>query len=68
MTPNELIRRLRRLARKNELDLMIEPGRGSHMSVTLGGRRTVIAIHPGDIKPGTFRAIMKQLDINERDL
>ncbi|MGD9538888.1 MAG: type II toxin-antitoxin system HicA family toxin [Alphaproteobacteria bacterium] len=47
---------------------MIEPGRGSHMSVTLGGRRTVIAIHPGDIKPGTFRAIMKQLDINERDL
>jgi len=68
MTPNELTRRLRRLARERGLDLTIEPGKGSHMHVTLGGRRTVIAIHAGDIKPGTIRAIMRQLGINERDL
>ncbi len=48
--------------------LTLEPGKGSHLNVTLGGRRTTIAMHPGDIRRGTFRAILKQLGISEKDL
>jgi len=34
----------------------------------LNGRSTVIARHAGDMPPGTFRKIMRDLELTERDL
>ena len=68
MTANELIRHLRRLARKNKVELIIETARGSHLDVIYDGRRTTISMHPGDIPTGTLKGILKQLNVKGTDL
>jgi mRNA interferase HicA len=44
------------------------PGKGSHLKVILRGRRTVIPMHAGDLKPGTLHAILRQLGLRSEDL
>jgi hypothetical protein len=34
----------------------------------LNGRRSVIGRHPGELKPGTFHGILKQLGLEPADL
>jgi predicted RNA binding protein YcfA (HicA-like mRNA interferase family) len=45
---------------------------GSHVVLRHDdGRQTYVAMHPGDVPMGTFRAILKQADLDEetfRDL
>jgi mRNA interferase HicA len=67
MKPAELLRRLKRLANRNGWEIVVQEG-ANHTKVTLRGQRTVIARHPSDLKTGTFRAILKQLGVNESDL
>jgi predicted RNA binding protein YcfA (HicA-like mRNA interferase family) len=45
----------------------VEEG-GNHTKVALNGQRTVVPRHPDDLKPGTFRAILKQLGLTPTDL
>jgi len=41
---------------------------GSHMVLRhADGRQTYVAVHTGDIPTGTFRAILKQADLNEEE-
>ncbi len=68
VTPKELTRRLRRLARSREQELTQQAGRGSHVTVKLGARRTVVPQHNVDLKPGTFSAILKDLGLTREDL
>ena len=68
MTPDEFLRRLRRLARRRALELVEEPGEGSHRKIRLGARRTVIPMHRRDIPTGTWRAILKQLGLTPDDM
>lgn len=67
-TPDEFLRRLRRLARRRGLELVEEPGEGSHRKVRLGAHRTVIPMHGRDIPTGAWRAILKQLGLTPDDL
>ena len=65
MTGGELIRKLRRLG------AIVDPshGKGSHQAVLLRGRKTFVPVHgKRDLAPGTFRAILKQLDLTPKDL
>jgi hypothetical protein len=64
-----LLRILRRLAAARRLDFEIEKraGKGSHVRVTFGGRRTIVPRH-GDLKAGTLHGILAQLGLRERDL
>ena len=68
MTPDEFLRRLRRFARRRGVELVEEPGEGSHRKVRLGARRTVVPMHKRDIPTGTWRAILKQLGLTPDDL
>ena len=68
MTPDEFLRRLRRLARRRDLELFEEPGEGSHLKIRLGSRRTVVPMHKRDLPTGTWRAILKQLELTPEDL
>ena len=68
MTPAELTRRLRRLARKRNLAFEMVEGKGSHRHVIFGDRKTMVSFHPGDIPFVTFRKIMRQLGLTEDDL
>ena len=41
---------------------------GNHTKIQLGDRCAVMPRHPKDLKPGTFRAILKQLGLTAADL
>ena len=40
-------------------------GKGSHLKVTLNGKKSVIPEHKGDLPAGTLNAILKQLGLKE---
>ena len=59
----DFLRQLRVIARKKGLLLVIDMGRGkgSHITVRLGDRETVV---PQKLRKGTFRSIRKDLDLD----
>ncbi|MYH53919.1 MAG: type II toxin-antitoxin system HicA family toxin [Gemmatimonadetes bacterium] len=63
----EFVRRARRHGRKAGVVVLFDPsrGKGSHGMLYLGRRRT--AVKQGELKTGTFRAMLKQLGIREED-
>jgi predicted RNA binding protein YcfA (HicA-like mRNA interferase family) len=67
LKPNDLLRRLRRLANKRGWDIEETEG-ANHTKLMLNGNRTTIGRHPSDLKTGTLRAILKQLDLKPSDL
>ena len=54
MTSREAMQRLRREGFDER------PGKGSHRIFSRGGRKVIVAAHPGDIPVGTLRQICKQ--------
>ena len=67
MTGAEFIRRVRRYARRAGLSFRFDPrrGKGSHGALYVGQRRTIVKL--GELKPGTFHGMLKQLDISVED-
>jgi predicted RNA binding protein YcfA (HicA-like mRNA interferase family) len=63
-----LLRKLHRLATRRGWQITTRPGKGAHVVVTLNGKRTVVSQHRDDLAKGTFRTILKQLEITEDDL
>jgi len=68
MGANDLVGRLKRLANRRGWTIRTVWGKGSHLKVWLNGRRTVIPCHSGDLPPGTFRQIKKDLDLTDAGL
>lgn len=68
MKAKELIRRLRKYARKNGLGYEEQAGRGDHVRIWVGERRSELPGRRGEIKTKTFFAICKQLGIDPEDL
>jgi len=70
VTGSELLRRLKRLARRGGLDFReaMERGKGSHRTVYLGDRFAVLKDPRKEIGRGLLRAMCRQLGIDERDL
>jgi predicted RNA binding protein YcfA (HicA-like mRNA interferase family) len=67
MKAADFLRRLHRLATKRGWKIEVTEG-GSHTKVRLNGRGATVPRHPGDLKTGTFRGILKQLALTETDL
>jgi predicted RNA binding protein YcfA (HicA-like mRNA interferase family) len=61
------LRRLSRLASNRGWQYDATEG-GRHTKVRLNGRATTVPRHPGDLKSGTFRSILKQLGLTETEL
>ena len=70
MTGDELIRRLKRLARSRGLPMRFEPeqGKGSHGRLYLGGAFTTLKDRRKEIGPGLLRAMLRQLGVDRGDL
>lgn len=71
MTRDELIRKLRRLARDRGLHFGVDRrrGKGSHWVVELGDRKQPVPqAGGGDIRPGTLRSIFRGLGLSPSDL
>lgn len=63
MTASELLRLIRRLARRQGLEVTVEQGKGSHRKVTVGGCFTVIPFHRGEtVGAGLRRSIERDLE------
>ena len=70
MTAQELIRRLRKLARKKGLSFRLDAarGKGDHAKVFLGDSSSFLPGKRGELKPKTFRSICNQLGVKPEDL
>jgi mRNA interferase HicA len=71
VTGNELLRRLRRLAKRRGIrfDFDSTGGKGGHGVIWLGNRRTTLrSSRPKEIPEGTLRAMLSQLGVDSRDL
>ena len=64
MTSNELLRLLRRAGAR----VVSDRGKGGHVMVVLGGRTTFLPTGSGDVRPGTLRAILRDLGVSLDDL
>jgi mRNA interferase HicA len=70
MTGNELLRRLRRLARQRRLTFGYEgrPGKGGHGRIYLDERFTTIPALTHEVTPGLLTKILRDLGLTRRDL
>jgi mRNA interferase HicA len=67
---NELLRRLKRIARERRLRLKVvqERGKGSHATLYLGDRVTVIKDRKKEIGPGLLRKMLTDLGLAKSDI
>ena len=68
MRSDDLLRRLNRRATRLGVEHVETGGKGGHLKVRHNNRTTVVPMHRGDLPTGTYRAILKQLGLTERDL
>lgn len=72
MDGNEFLRKLRRLGRARGVGVryvnMRGAGKGSHGTVYFGSRKTTLQYPRRELKPGTLRAMCRQLGIDPREL
>ena len=70
MTDHELLRKLRRLARRRDLTVRYESraGKGGHGRVYFGSRFTTIPALSHEIGPGLLAKILRDLGVARRDL
>ena len=66
MNGREFVRRARRYARRRKLEFRFDTtsGKGSHGRLHLGGRLTTVPY--GEIGPGLFASMLKDLDIDRK--
>lgn len=65
MKRQQFLKELRRRAKARDLGMAVDTklGKGSHMRVTVGGKKTTIK--DGDLSPNYMRLIKKQLGLEE---
>lgn len=70
MTAQELIRRLRKLARKQGKIFRMDSarGKGDHAKVFLDANSSLLPGKRGELPTGTFKSICKDLGIKPEDL
>jgi predicted RNA binding protein YcfA (HicA-like mRNA interferase family) len=56
------------LAKLQRAGFVVKRQSGSHVVLRHpGGRQTYVAMHPGDVPSGTFRAILRQAELSEEE-
>ena len=70
MNGNELLKRLRRLARERNLQLKLvhERGKGSHATLYLGSRHTVMKDRKKEIGPGLLLKLLRDPGLDKTDI
>ncbi len=70
MTGNEFIRKLKKLGRKNgvEVRFVTQRGKGSHGTLFYGAAFTVVRNPKDELKKGTLHAMLAQLNLELEDL
>jgi len=70
MKGSEFIRLVRAYAKKNGIECLHDEarGKGSHTTLHLGERMTIVRNPKDELKTGTFHAMLKQLGLKPEDL
>ena len=68
MRADDLLSRLRRIAKERGEELREREGRGAHVVVRLSGLQTSISMHRGDMPQGTYQGILKALGLKPKDV
>lgn len=68
MKSAELLRKLKKVAKRRGVALTITPAKGSHRKLYFGIAQTVVPVHHSELKTGLLKAILKDLGIDEREL
>jgi len=69
MKGNEFIKRLRKLAKECGLFFQLDAarGKGSHVTLYLGDKLTIVRNPKDELKTGTYHAMLKQLGIDPEE-
>ncbi|MEE8428342.1 MAG: hypothetical protein V3S33_02415 [Gammaproteobacteria bacterium] len=70
MTGKELLQRLKRLARERALHLQLvkERGKGSHSTLYLDGKHTILKDRRKEIGPGLLHKMLADLGVKKSDI
>jgi len=70
MNGNELLKKLKRLARQNGVDMSYDSshGKGSHGTLRYNGRRTTLKDPRKEISPGLLKGMLDDLGLTKDDL
>lgn len=70
MTGNELIQKLKKIGRKNQVTVkfLARRGKGGHGTLFYGDRFAVIPNLKNELKKGTLHAILIQLGLNVEEI
>ncbi len=70
MKGSEFIKRVQKYGKQNNINVEWAPerGKGSHGTLYLGSRKTIVRNPKGDLKIGTLNAMLKQLNLSKEDI
>jgi len=70
MKGNEFIKRIRKLAKERGLFFQLDAarGKGSHITLYLGDKLTIVRNPKDELKTGTFHGTLKQLGVDPEEL
>ena len=70
MKGSEFIKRIRKLAKANDLPFEVrrERGKGSHITLYYADRYTILRNPKDELKTGTYHAMLKQLRIDKSEI
>lgn len=70
MKGGAFVKRVQRYAKSKGIPCWWRPdmGKGSHGTLTLGDRRTIVRNPKDELKTGTYHGMLKQLGLSDRDL
>jgi len=69
-TGNEFIKRIQRLAKLRGVESHVDQkrGKGSHVTLYLGDKFTIVRNPKDELKTGTLNAMLKQLGLTKIDI
>jgi mRNA interferase HicA len=70
MKGNEFIKKVKKLAEKRGIEAYVDykRGKGSHVTLYFGDRRTIVRNPKDELKTGTLKAMLKQLGLEEDEI
>ena len=70
MRGNEFIKKVKVLGKRRSVPVVLDAarGKGSHVMLFYGNRRTIVRNPKDELKIGTYHAMLNQLGITEKDL
>ena len=70
MKGSEFIRKVKKLAKERGIEAYVDQkrGKGSHVTLYFGDRFTIVRNPKDELKTGTFKAMLKQLGIEDHEI